>query len=252
MISIITATYNSATTIRSTIESLLNQSFADWQHIIVDGASKDNTLEIIEEYRKEYGDRLIILSERDKGLYDAMNKGLKLATGEIVGILNSDDFYTSNDILEKVNQAFERNPSLDAVYGDIHFVAPDDLTKPVRYYSSASFKRSRMTMGFMPAHPSFYCRRELFEKYGDFDIGFRIAADFELLFRFIYVNNINIKYLPLDFVTMRTGGASTSGLKAIRQSQREHLAAYKKNGIKSNMFLDSLRYPIKLLEFFKK
>ncbi len=173
-ISIITATYNSGTTLRDTMESILSQSYTDFEHIIVDGVSKDSTLDIIKDLEPRYEGKLKWISESDKGLYDAMNKGISMATGEVVGILNSDDFYTSNDILSTV--AKEINDT-DAIYGDIHYVSPDCLDKSIRYYSSKNFKPWKMRFGFMPEHPSFYCRKETYMKYGCFDLNYRSAAD---------------------------------------------------------------------------
>ena len=161
-VSVITATWNSGKTLRTTLDSVLNQSYPDIEHIIVDGGSTDNTMEIIREYEPRYNGRLRYISEPDKGLYDAMNKGIRMATGEVVGILNSDDFYTSSDVVEKLEKELATN-RVDAVYGDIHFVDGNDLGKCVRYYSSRLFNRSWMRLGFMPAHPSFYCRKIIYE-----------------------------------------------------------------------------------------
>ncbi|MCM1441735.1 MAG: glycosyltransferase [Bacteroidales bacterium] len=248
-ISIITATWNSGKTVRDTIESVLGQSYADIEYLIVDGASKDNTLEIVKEYEPKFDGRLRYVSEPDKGIYDAMNKGIAMATGDVVGILNSDDFYTSSNIVETIVRTFEdAGEDLGAVYGDIHYVDDSDLSKCVRYYSSAGFRRSKMRMGWMPAHPSFYCRKSVYDKYGTFDTSFRIGADFENLLRLIFVNHIQIKYIPLDFVTMRTGGASTSGLASHKQIYRDHMKAYKKNGVYSNFLLEGLRYAGKVWE----
>ena len=247
-ITVITATYNSGATLRDTIESVLRQSHSDIEYIVVDGASKDNTLDIVREYEPRFGGRMRYVSEPDKGLYDAMNKGLAMATGDVVGILNSDDFYTRDDILENVAAALTDNPETDAVYGDIHFVNDTDLDRCVRYYTSKHFRRWQMRLGFIPAHPSFYCRTKVYREYGGFDDSYRIAADFELLLRLIFVHRIAIKYLPLDFVTMRTGGVSTSGFKSYRDGCREHLRAYRNNGVYSNLFLESLRYMYKAAE----
>lgn len=250
-ISIITATFNSGETIRDTIESVLRQSFTDFDYIIKDGGSKDDTLSIVREYAPKFGDRLKVISEPDKGIYDAMNKGLQLATGDVVGLLNSDDFFTSDDALKTIADAYEQYGA-DAIYGDIHFVNDDDLTKCVRYYSSAVFRRSLMRYGMMPAHPSFYCKRSVYEKYGYFDTSYKIAADFESLLRFIYLGNIKTQYIKKDFVTMRTGGASTAGLASRQLIMKEHLRALKKNGIYSNAFLLSLRYFYKIYELIRK
>lgn len=238
-ISIITATWNSGATVRDTIESVLSQTYQDIEHIIVDGDSKDNTMDIVREYEPRYNGKLKYISEPDKGLYDAMNKGIALASGDVIGILNSDDFYSSNDILQSVANEIL---NVDAVYGDIHYVNDSDLNKVVRYYSSANFKPERMIMGFMPAHPSFYCRREIYSKYGLFDISFRIAADFEQLLRLLYIQRIKTKYIPKDFVTMRMGGASTSGFQSHKCIYSEHIRAYRKNGVNGNVFLEGIRY----------
>lgn len=245
-ISIITATYNSGRTLRYTIESVLSQTYQDIEYLIIDGNSKDNTLEIVKEYAPKFGNRMRWISEPDKGIYDAMNKGLRLATGDVVGILNSDDFYTSDDIVATIAQNI--NDEVDAVYGDIHFVKDENLGNCVRYYSSRHFRPWQMRFGFMPAHPSFYCKRAVYERYGTFDNTMGIAADFENLLRLIFVNHIRIKYLPKDFVTMRSGGASTSGWASHRRILKEHLKAYKKNGVFSNVVFESFRYAFKLAE----
>lgn len=246
-ISLITAAYNSGSTLRDTLESVLRQTWTDLEYIIVDGASRDGTMDLVREYESRFEGRLRWISEPDKGIYDAMNKGLAMATGDVIGILNSDDFFSSDTILEQVAVAMA-DPDIDAIYGDIHFVHPDDLTKCVRYYSSKSFRRWQMRMGFMPAHPSFYCRRDIYEKYGRFDASFRVSADFELLLRLIFVHRIHTRYIPQDFVTMRTGGASTSGFRSYERILQDHLRAYRQNGVRSNLLLDGLRYPCRLLE----
>lgn len=249
-ISIITSTWNSEATLRDTLESVLRQTYHDFEHIIVDGGSKDGTMVLVREYEPRYEGRLKYVSEPDKGIYDAMNKGIRMATGDVVGLLNSDDFYTSDNVLATV-AATLKNDSLDAVYGDIHFVNDGDLKKCVRYYSSRPFRRWWMRFGFMPAHPSFYCRRSIYERYGAFDLTYKVAADFENLLRLIFVNRIKTAYIPKDFVTMRTGGASSSGIRSHKQIMRDHLRALKENGIYSNIFLLSLRYVYKMYEVAK-
>lgn len=250
-LSLITVTYNSSKTLANSIESVLSESYSNVEYIIVDGASKDNTVDIIKEYEPKFKGRMKWISEPDKGLYDAMNKGIRMATGDVIGILNSDDFFTTPDILQQVANAFEANKELDAVYGDVHFVNPENLGKCVRYYSSKVFKRSLMKLGFMPAHPSFYLKKERFEQLGLYKTDYKIAADFEFLLRAIYKNNIRIQYLPIDMVTMRTGGASTSGLESHKRIMKEHLRAFRENGIYNNVFMLSLRYPYKIWELVK-
>ena len=247
-ISLITITYNSEKTLADTIQSVLNQTYSDIEYIIVDGASNDKTVSIIKQYEAQFDGRMRWISEKDKGLYDAMNKGIRMAIGDVVGILNSDDFFTSIDVLEKISEAFIQDSQLDAVYGDVHFVNPSNLNKCVRYYSSKIFKRHLMKLGFMPAHPSFYIRKECFDKYGLYKTDYKIAADFEFLLRVIYKGKIKTQYLPIDMVTMRMGGASTSGLESHRQIMKEHLRAFRENGIYTNTFLLSLRYIYKIEE----
>lgn len=249
-ISIITATYNSAKTVRDTFESVLRQSYKDIEYIVVDGASQDETIDIIKAYEPRFDGRMRWVSEPDKGIYDAMNKGLKMATGDVVGILNSDDFYTSNDVLATVAETLA-DKTIDAVYGDIHYVAETDLAHCVRYYSSAKFSRRRMLSGYMPAHPSFYARRCAYQLAGDFDISFKIGADFENLLRLIYVNRISTRYIAKDFVTMRMGGASSSGIASYWQIMKDHMRAYRKNRVWFNPIGYAWRYVEKLTEFIK-
>lgn len=250
-ISLITVTYNSGNTLSTTLESVLAQNHPNIEYIIVDGASKDNTIDIIKEYEPCFQGTLKWISEPDKGLYDAMNKGIRMATGDIIGILNSDDFFTTNDVLQQVANAFEANKDIDAVYGDVHFVHPDNLEKCVRYYSSKVFCCDLMKLGFMPAHPSFYLKKECFERYGLYKTDYKIAADFEFLLRVIYKEGIRTQYLPLDMVTMRTGGASTSGFESHKRIMKEHLRAFRENGISNNALMLSLRYPFKVWELVK-
>lgn len=246
-VSIITCTYNSATTISDTIRSVNNQTYQNIEHIIVDGVSKDNTLEVVSNLSTE---RQQIISERDSGIYDAFNKGIRAATGDIVGVLNSDDFFTDNNVITNIVKEFNKS-NIDAVYGDIHFVNPNNLNKPVRYYSSASFKPWKMRFGFMFAHPSFYVKRSLYNKYGLYRTDFKIASDFELLIRFVYINKISTKYIPMDFVTMRTGGASTESLKSKQIINNECIKACRDNGIYSNMLLMWCRLAIKAFELIR-
>ena len=251
IISIITATYNSGKTVEDTIKSVLSQTYKNIEYIIKDGGSTDNTIDIIKQYEPLFKGKLKWVSEKDSGIYDAMNKGIKMATGDIVGILNSDDFYTNTTILQSVADAFTNNIEIDAIYGDIHFVHSNDLNTCTRYYSSSVFKRSLMRIGLMPAHPSFYIKRENFNKFGYYNTTYKVAADFEFLLRTIYKGKIKIKYIPLDMVTMRTGGASTAGISANLTIMKEHLRAFKENGIYTNIFMLSSRYVLKIFEVLK-
>lgn len=240
-ISVITATWNSGKTIEDTLRSVLRQSYTYIEHIIKDGGSKDETLAICNEYKQRFYSSpdgsghaiktMKILSDKDKGIYDAMNQGVEAATGDVIGILNSDDFYTSDDVLECVAKEFEANPELEAVYGDIHFVKDENLKKCTRYYSSSYFRPWLLRFGFMPAHPSFYVRREVYVKYGLYDLQFRTSSDFEWMVRLFAKHHIRAKYIHKDFVTMREGGESTAGMAAKRKVNNDIVASLKKHGI---------------------
>ena len=266
-ISIITATFNSGRTVGDTLESVLGQDYGDYELIIKDGGSKDNTLDVCRSYEERFAGRMRIIEGADCGLYDAMNQGIAAASGEVVGILNSDDYFTSNDILTIIAEAFELHPYIDAVYGDVHYVKSNDTSKIVRYYSSRLFRPSWMRMGFMPAHPSFYCKKSVYDKYklngrkiegfkgnpdcAYFNTTYPVAADFEKLLRMIYIGNIKMLYIGRDFVTMRTGGISQRGMLSHKQINCDHMRAFRENGVYSNYFLISLRYCYKVLELIK-
>lgn len=245
--SIITATYNSARTLPDTLESVLAQTYRDVEYIIVDGLSTDGTMDIVRAYEPRFEGRLVYISERDKGLYDAMNKGLRMATGDVVGILNSDDFYSTPTAIEQLARALQGSGA-DAVYADVHYARSEALHQCVRYYSSAVFRRGLMRLGFMPAHPTFYCRRACYEQYGYFHTDYKIAADFELLLRLIYVHRISTCYLPADLVTMRTGGASNESWQSRVAIMRDHNRALHSYGYFSCYPLLALRYLYKFWE----
>lgn len=259
-ISVITATWNSGKTVEDTIKSVLQQTYTDIEHVIKDGGSKDNTMEICNRYKRNVcstsdapqGKCMTILSGKDKGIYDAMNQGVQAATGDVIGILNSDDFFTNDDVLERVAREFEADPELEAVYGDIHFVAADaTLANPgkcTRYYSSAMFRPWLLRFGFMPAHPSFYVRREVYEKYGLYDLQFRTSSDFEWMVRLFAKEHIRAKYIHKDFVTMRAGGESTNGLEAKRKVNNDIVGSLKKHGIFTCAAFKYVRYGYKSIE----
>lgn len=243
-VSIITTTFNSASTIRDTIESVIAQDHTNIEYIIVDGSSKDDTMNIV----KSYGNKIShIISERDKGIYDAMNKGIRVATGDIIGILNSDDFFTSTDVISTVVKNFIQN-DIDALYGDVHFVHPNNLNKLVRFYSSKIFKPSLFRYGFMPAHPSFYMRKCCYDLYGLYALDYKIASDYDLLIRYLYKHKVKYQYVQKDFVTMRTGGVSNENMKSRIVLNREIIRACNRYGIRTNMFLLSLKYLYKIFE----
>jgi glycosyltransferase involved in cell wall biosynthesis len=245
-ISIITATNNSALTIEDCITSVNNQSYQDIEHIIIDNASNDGTIDII----KSKPNRVKrIVSEPDNGIYNAMNKGIKLATGDIIGILNSDDFFPNKEIVEKIASAFH-DISVNSIYGDVQFINSYDKNKIIRYYSSKNFTVQKFKFGFMPAHPSFYVKRDFFDLLGYYKEEYRIAADFELLVRFLYVNKLKSSYIEMPFVSMRPGGISNRSFKNVLILNNEIIRACKENGIESNLFYIYSKYFNKIREFF--
>lgn len=247
-VSIITVAFNSAATIAHCMQSVLDQSYSNIEYIVVDGLSKDNTLNIISEFEPLFAGKMRWISENDNGIYDAMNKGLHMATGDVVGILNSDDFFTDNDVIEKVAQAFT-DDKIDAVYGDVHFVRETNLSRCVRYYSSAGFRPWWLRFGIMPAHPSFYARKEVFQKAGLYKTDYKIGGDFEMMVRLFKRFDIKTKYLPMVFVTMRMGGASTKNVGSRLTLLREDTRACRENGVYTHPLLICLKYFYKVLEF---
>ena len=247
-VSLITVTYNSEATLLDTIKSIRLQDYKDIEYLIVDGNSTDGTGKIIEE-NLDIIDKWI--SESDTGLYDAMNKGIKMATGEIVGIINSDDFYHRKDAISKIVDGFCQN-EIQCVFADIRFVKPENLDRTIRYYSSKKFNLGAFSWGFMPAHPTFFTFRHNFEKFGFYRTDFKIAADFELLVRFLYKHKLPFKYLPVDLMKMRLGGLSTVSLKSTWIINQEDLRACKLNGLNTNYVRLYSRYFRKILEYNPK
>lgn len=235
-ISIVTATFNSEATIRDTLESILNQSYQNYEVIIEDGISKDNTLKIVGEYKEKLGERLAIFSERDKGIYDAMNKGISHATGDIIGILNSDDFYDNTEVLKNIANTFQNSPDIECVYGDLVFVDANNTSVIKRTWKGSSYPKKGFITGWHPAHPTFYAKRDCYERYGCFDITFDVSADFELMLRFLEKNHAKNQYIETVFVKMRLGGESTGSISKIIQGNKNVLKAFKKNGIPTPHF----------------
>ena len=245
-ISIVTATYNSAATVEDTLKSIASQSYPDIEHIIVDGLSKDNTLGIVANYPHVAKS----ISEKDKGIYDAMNKGVREATGSIVGILNSDDLYAHEQVLEKVMQKFS-DPSVEAVYGDLQYVAADNISKVVRNWVAGKYSLRSFYFGWMPPHPAFFVRRELYEKYGHFLLELRTAADYEIMLRFLLKHQVKAVYLPELLVKMRAGGASNASLKHRLNANKEDRRAWELNGLKPYFFTLWLKPLRKLGQFLR-
>lgn len=247
-ISLITATYNSGKTVEDTLRSVLAQTYKEIDYWVVDGGSKDDTMDIVRKYEPLFGGRLHWISEPDRGIYDAMNKGISHSTGDVVGILNSDDHFTSNDVLERVAAEMLADNTLDAVYGDIHFIKDGAPDRIVRYYSSKPFRPFWLRFGFMPAHPSFYARREVFEKHGLYSLDYKIAADYDMMVRLFLKHRIKAKYMPMDFVTMLMGGLSTKGVRSRVVLVSEDVKACLTYGFYTNRFMISLKFLYKIFE----
>lgn len=226
-ISVITAVYNRAETIGGTIASVQAQTYSDVEHVIQDGGSYDGTLEIVSELA---GASAVIVSERDHGIYDAINRGIARATGDVVGLMHSDDFFASNEVLAKVADALA-DPSVQGVYGDLQYVASDNPARVVRYWRSGHFTHARLKQGWMPPHPTLYLRREVFEEFGLYDTSFSIAADYDAMLRFMATGKIKLAYIPEVLVRMRLGGESNRSLEQILKKSREDYRAIRKNRV---------------------
>lgn len=248
-ISIITVCYNSEKTISKTLESILYQSFKDVEHIIIDGKSTDSTLSIISKFLHNKK----VISEPDKGIYDAMNKGIEIATGDIIGFLNSDDFYVNNNILSSVTKIFENNSDIDACYSDLIYVNQTDTSNIVRFVKSKKFYKGLFSKGWCPPHPTFFVRRSIYERFGKFDLNYSIASDVDLMMRFLEMHNIKSKYIPEVWVKMRMGGITNKNFRNIWLQNKEIILSFKKNNLSVN-FLKFFVFKIlsRSLQFFKK
>lgn len=250
-VSIITVAYNSEATLADTMQSVLNQTYGDIEYIVVDGGSTDDSIAIIRSFEPAFDGRLRWQSELDRGIYDAMNKGIRQATGDIVGILNSDDYFTSPQVVERLVAAFA-DGTPDAVYGDIHFVNVGNPGQCVRYYSSRLFRPCWLRFGFMPAHPSFYLRRDIYRQTGGYRLDYRIGADYEMMVRLFFKHHIKARYLPQDFVTMRTGGASTRNIGSRLTLIREDVRACRDNGVYTNTLMICTKFVYKLFGLLRR
>ncbi len=243
-VSIITATFNSAATVLDTLKSVQSQTWQELEHIVVDGASIDDTLRLLEAGKH----RGPFVSEPDKGIYDAMNKGIQMASGEIVGILNSDDVYANPTIIEKVVQLFEQTGA-DAVYGDLWYVDAADMQRVKRKWVAGSYSRESFLYGWMPPHPTFFVRKSVYAQYGSFNLDMYTAADYELMLRFLYKYQIPAAYLPEVMVKMRVGGASNQSLKNRLLANKGDRLAWKVNGLKPYWFTVTLKPIRKITQF---
>ena len=244
-ISIITACYNNELTISDTLESVSLQSYTDVEQIIIDGKSTDRTLEIVSQYKHVAK----VVTEKDNGIYDALNKGLEFANGDVIGFLHSDDTFKSNSVIEQIVRFFKENPELDGVYGDIVFVNEDG--KKVRTYNSSKFQLVDFAKGRMPAHPSFFAKRKVYEKF-NFNTQYKIAADFDQMLRTMKSGLFNIQYKPITTTKMLVGGASTKNIKARLTINKEILQSCKENGVSTSWWKVYSKYFSKIFEFINK
>lgn len=247
-ISIITVCYNSEKTIEDTILSVINQTYKNLEYIVIDGKSTDNTLAIINKYKENIS---LIVSEKDNGIYDAINKGINLATGDIVGNLNSDDFYTDNHVIEDVVNQLQHTKS-DGLYADLYYVDGKNINKITRHWKSNEYKKGMFLKGWMPPHPTFFVKKEVYQKYGKFNLEFTSAADYEIMLRFIHKHKISLTYLPRVIVKMRVGGISNASLKNRIRANREDKKAWLVNNLKPHPFTLVLKPLSKIKQFINK
>lgn len=246
-VSIITSVYNNKATIEDAIKSVLSQTYENIEYIVVDGASSDGTVEVIQKY----ADKLAaFVSEKDRGIYDGLNKGVDLATGDIVAFLHSDDIYANENVIKEVVELFQTQ-ELDSVYGDLVYVDKVNTSKVFRYWKSGAYAIKKLKRGWMPPHPTFFVKRELYEKYGKFDLSFKIAADYDFMLRMLGKHKISTAYLPKVLYKMRVGGASNRSLGNILQKSKEDARALKNNNIGGYATL-FMKNAVKIPQFFKK
>lgn len=236
-VSIITVCYNSEKTIKDTLESVLNQTYKNYEYLIIDGKSKDNTLKIVEEYIPKFKGKLKIVSEKDNGLYDAMNKGIKKATGDIIGIINSDDILANRYVFETIIKSFEKN-KCDGIYSNLNFLDEKTMSKVERKFIAGS---GNYKLGWHPPHPTLYLKKEVFDKFGYYNQKYRIAADYDFMLRIMKSNTLKLEYINETLVNMRTGGVSTNGIKGYYKSFKESYQVLKNNKIKFALVINIIR-----------
>ena len=246
--SVITVCFNSVETLGRALDSVAEQDWSSVEHIVIDGGSKDGTRQVLEDNRTRLA---YVVSEPDRGIYDAMNKGLDLATGDVICFLNADDYYDSTQVLTKVAAVMQQEP-LDAVLGDVGFFRKENVKRLVRHYRSGRFTPERLAWGWMPAHPALFMRQEVFRRTGHFKIDYQIAADYEYVVRaFCGYKPLRYKHLPEVLVRMQMGGVSTKGIAATIRLNQEIIRACRENGVATNYLKILVKYPLKLLEFFR-
>lgn len=247
-VTLITATYNSEKYLEDCIKSVIGQRYKHIEHIVIDGKSKDGTVAIIKKYESHIAKWI---SETDRSMYDAINKGMEMATGDIIGILNSDDMLDSENVIEWIVNAFEEK-KVDSIYGDLEYVDPVDTNKIYRIWKGKEYRRSLFKIGWMPAHPTFYFRTELFKKYGGYESHYYSAADYEFMARYLYKHHISSYYLPKLIVKMRRGGQSNSSWRQRFRANRRDYLAMKKNKIPFAFFVSILKPLSKVHQYYQK
>ncbi|WP_421796993.1 glycosyltransferase family 2 protein [Haliscomenobacter sp.] len=245
-ISIVTPAFNSAKTIRHTIESVARQTYSNVEYIIVDGGSQDATAKIVAQYPDVVD---LFISEPDHGVYDAMNKGIRAASGDIIAILNSDDFYIHSHVLAQIATTFQESGA-DSVYGDLQYVDQHNPHKVIRHWESGAFQRRSFLAGWMPPHPAFFVKRAIYQRHGLFNLSLKSSADYELMLRFLYKYQVSAAYVPDVLVRMRVGGLSNATWRSRLRANREDQAAWKINGIKPRFYTTILKPLRKLRQFY--
>ncbi|MEK7144011.1 MAG: glycosyltransferase family 2 protein [Patescibacteria group bacterium] len=245
-VSIITVSCNSVKTIEDTIKSVLSQTYLDIEYIIIDGGSTDGTVEIINKYRDKIAK---FVSEPDKGIYDAMNKGVKLAAGEIIGALNSDDFYADNKVIVEVADKM-RETNADVCWGDLVYVDRNNTDKIIRFWKSSEYRKGKFKQGWHPPHAAFFVKKQVYDKYGLFNLNFKIAADYELMLRFLEKYKVASCYISRVLVKMRIGGKSNRNIFNIIKANAESYRAWKINGLKGGFFAVLLKPLSKIIQYF--
>ena len=247
-ISIITVVYNSCNTIKDTIDSILSQDYPNIEYIVIDGASSDGTIDIVKQYSKNIK---YFISEEDSGIYDAMNKGIKAASGDIIGILNSDDFYPNNFVLSNVAKTFKIK-KCDAIYGDLVYVNSEDTSKIERYWQAGIYSTAKIKNGWMLPHPTFFVKSSIYHRFGFYDTDLEKASDYEMILKLLYKHNISVSYIPMILVKMRSGGASNSTIFDRLKANKEDSLAWTKNQLNKPMFIRVKKPLQKVLQFFLK
>lgn len=246
-VTIITATYNSSATVKDTLRSIAQQSYENIEHLIVDGLSSDETLDIVSQFDHVS----LVSSEKDQGIYDAMNRGISMATGDVIGILNSDDFYSNSNVIDWVAKVF-KDKNVDAIYGDLVYFKQDDEKKILRTWKSGEYSRDKFLKGWMPPHPTFFVRKEVYKNFGKFRLDMGSAADYEFMLRVLYKEKCSVEYIPKTLVNMRDGGESNATILNRIKANRMDRKAWKVNGLKPKFYTLSMKPIRKITQFIKK